>query len=93
MTRKQRKVLLYIQGEQDAGRSVTVAEVTAALGALSHSHIHDAMRTLVDLGYLTHIPRRARAYEVVRRIEPIIEHWVWDDEVKELRPWKGREAA
>lgn len=92
MTRKQRKVLLFIQSEQDAGRSVTVGEVASAFGALSRSHIHDAMRTLVDLGYLTHIPHRARAYEVVRRIEPIVEHWVWDDEAKALKPFRRKAA-
>lgn len=85
MTRLQRRILLYIQDEQDCGRSVRVRDVSNALGASATGFVHDAMTALVEQGYLTHMPRRARSYEVVRRIEPIVQWYVFDDETKELR--------
>ena len=83
MTRLQRKVMLYIQDQQDAGRSVTVSEIVAAVGHC-RGVTHNAIDFLVEMGHLTRVPHRARSLSVVKRIEPVVEHWVWCDTFKEL---------
>ena len=93
MTRLQRKVLLCIQDEQDRGRSVSVRDIANALGRKSTGFIHDAMQVLVALGYLAHRPRQARSYKVVRRVEPIVQWFVFDEETKELQPRKEKSIA
>ena len=77
MTRLQRKVLLFLQDQQVKGRSVTLEEIAEAIGNW-RSRVHGCLAALVEQGYVTHRPRRAKSYEVIRKIEPIVEWRVYD---------------
>lgn len=92
MTRLQRKVLLFIQEQQDQGNSVTVSRIVEETRR-SRGNCHRAINTLVALGHITRRPRQARSYEVVRRIEPIVEHWVWCPARQELVRLEDRKDA
>lgn len=92
MTRIQRKVLLFIQDQQDAGHSVSVDEIVAATGHC-RGVVHGAIDLLVDMGHLTRLRWKARSLVVVKRITPIVEAWVWCDTFKELVRDDPRERA
>lgn len=92
MTRLQRKVLLFLQEQQDLGNSVTVSEIAEATGHL-RGNCHRAIGVLVALGHITRRPRQARSYEVVKRVAPIVEVWVWCPVFKELVRLEGRRDA
>ena len=77
MTRSQRKVLLFLQDQQAKGRSVTVSEIAKAVGNW-RSRVHACLSALVEQGYVTHQRKRAKSYEVIRKIEPIVEWRVYD---------------
>lgn len=79
MTRQQRRALLCLQAAQDRGWSVRLEDISRGIGLQSRSSAHRLMRALVDQGYVAHVAGRKYGYEVVRRIEPIIEYYVWDE--------------
>ena len=84
MTSQQRKVLLYIQDQLDAGHSVALQDIADHCGLKAKSGAFRIVQVLVDLGYITKTKYRNRTLTVIKRIEPIFEAYVWDDNDKEL---------
>lgn len=86
MTRRQRSVLLAMQDLEDRGEKVTVRRLCGVTG-ISVGNVHARLWALIDLGYASrdHMTRR---YSVARRVEPIVQYQVWDDQCKKLRDWK-----
>lgn len=101
LTARQREVLEFIDRSirQSGGISPTHAEIAAALGMSSVGHLHSIVKRLVDRGFLRHLPRRARSFEVLRRpSQPRRQPWltrifIFDDATKALVPWPGNNSA
>lgn len=87
MTRVQRKVMLYIQEYVDASGGVPPSynEICAHIGITSRSGAHRIVHALSQRGYIRTIPCRARAVEILKRVEPRYAAYVFDDATKELR--------
>ena len=67
LTRKQRELLLYIHNYQGAhGVSPSFDEMKEALGLKSKSGIHRLITALVEREFIRRLPHRARAVEVLR---------------------------
>lgn len=98
ITQRQKDTLDFIVAFQRerGGVSPSVREIAQGLRCNSKS-THTAHRMLVALerlGFIRRLPGRARAIEVLRAV-PIVkmrEAWFrFDEEVKELVPYKGRQ--
>lgn len=92
MTRIERRVLLALQVAEDRGEYASVRELASTVGCTSIGTLHACINGLIGHGYLSRLNHRARAITVLRRIEPIEEIYVWDDEAKELKPWTATKA-
>lgn len=98
MTKVQRRVMLFIQSRIDeTGKAPTYAEMRKHLGYASKSYLHTIVKTLSDDGYLGRVLHikgsRTRGIRLLRRINPIIEFQVWDEQSQALVPLGQREAA
>jgi repressor LexA len=74
LTRKQHELVLYLHRFlQDHGVSPSFEEMKEALGLRSKSGIHRLITGLVERGFIRRLPHRARAIEVVRLPENLVE--------------------
>lgn len=74
LTRKQRELLVFIRDRlAQSGVAPSFDEMKDALDLKSKSGIHRLITGLVERGYLQRLPNRARALEVVRLPEDLIE--------------------
>lgn len=71
MTRRQKQLLDYIRGYQQANNGVPPSfdEMKAAMGLASKSGIHRLVMALEESGYLRRLPHRARAIEALSKSE------------------------
>lgn len=99
LTDRQRDVLEFIDGyiRKHGGISPTYSEIASALGLSSVGQVHSTVQRLADCGFLRHLPRRARSFEVLRRPthhrQPLTRIFIFDDATKALIPWSGNKAA
>jgi repressor LexA len=74
LTRKQHELVLYLHRFlQEHGVSPSFEEMKEALGLRSKSGIHRLITGLVERGFIRRLPHRARAIEVVRLPENMVE--------------------
>jgi repressor LexA len=67
LTHQQRKLLIFICDYIEREKvSPSFMEMQDALGLASRSGIHRLVQNLIDRGYVTSIPNRARAIEILR---------------------------
>ncbi|MCF8495934.1 MAG: transcriptional repressor LexA [Alphaproteobacteria bacterium] len=72
LTRKQRDLLVYIQGRLAAEDvAPSFEEMKEALGLKSKSGIHRLIGALEERGYIQRLPHRARALEILRLPETL----------------------
>jgi SOS-response transcriptional repressor LexA len=73
---------------------VSYGEIQKFLGLASKSGISTILAALQEQDYLTFVPARSRSIVVTRRIKPLFEYFMFDDETKSLRPLsEGRGGA
>ena len=88
MTRKQRRLMIYVQDYIDRrGDAPTVQEMTDAFGYASKGRVFEMLTALEDQAYIARTPYRARAIHILRRITPITSYCVWDQRMKKLVPY------
>lgn len=68
LTVQQRRALLFICGVvDDRGVSPSFTEIGGYLGLRSRSGVHRLIAGLEERGYISRLPGRARAIEILRR--------------------------
>lgn len=72
LTRKQHELLSFIQRHfKECGYAPSYDEMKAALGLQSKSGVHRLIRALEERGFISHLPHRARAIELLREVETL----------------------
>jgi repressor LexA len=100
LTHKQKAVLDYVAGyvQQTGGVSPSYDEIRVAMGMRSKNQIFFLVDGLIKRGRLRRLSGRARALEIVDKGDkparkPVVTYpdavyFKFDDEAKELVPWK-----
>jgi repressor LexA len=70
LTRRQRELMIFIQNHIEAeGVAPSHEEMVNGLNLGSKSGSHRLLDALVERGYINKIPNRARALEVIRKVQ------------------------
>ena len=90
MTERQAQCLEAIEAliSERQGVAPTVREIAQRMRMKDHSRIKYFIDGLVERGLIRRLPCKARAIEVIRKKNRIAA-FIFDDEIKELRPFKG----
>ena len=91
MTERQAQCLEAIEAliSEREGIAPTVREIARRMKSKSVGSTKSLIDGLVERGLIRRLPCKARAIEVIRKKNRIAA-FVFDDEIKELRPYKGR---
>jgi len=87
ITRSQRRCMLYIQEyvKASGGVAPSYEEIRAHLGISNRSGVHRIIHNLSSRGYLRVLPGRWRSIEILKRVEPRVAMFVFDEKTKTLR--------
>jgi SOS-response transcriptional repressor LexA len=71
LTKSQRRLFDFIVKYTDENNDMapTFQEMTTGIGHLSKSHVHRLLGALEERGFIRRIPNRARAIEVLKRLD------------------------
>ena len=88
LTPKMRTCLDYLEANQH--RRLSYVDIVEGLGLKSRSSAHRLIVRLEERGFLVRHPYRARSIYLVKPYVVFADakYFVWDDEAKELKPWK-----
>ena len=91
MTERQAQCLEAIEAliSEREGIAPTVREIARRMKSKSVGSTKSLIDGLVERGLIRRLPCKARAIEVIRKKNRIAA-FVFDDDIKELRPFKGR---
>lgn len=89
MTPMQRRVMVFIETEADAGRAMpTVADIARKIKINSNSGVFRLLRGLEERGFIVRRYACARAITIVRPVSQF-RVFAWDDATKSLHQVKG----
>ena len=91
MTERQAQCLEAIETliAERQGVAPTVREIAQRMSLKSPAHAKSLIDGLVERGFIRRLANRVRGIEVIRK-KSRIAAFIFDDEIKELRPFKGR---
>lgn len=94
LTEAQKRVLDFVQGytREHGGVSPNLDEIRDYLGVRTKGAIVRLLNQLEDRGYIRRLRHRSRAIEIIRHATPRYAVFRFDDELKELVPYREQNA-